>query len=155
MEKITKEQKSNEVLVMVNKNFCGSGSICSVFVCTEAEYLMLKRYNFYVSIVEQLGKHSEIEHESKKEYVYLLSKEKENVESFKKMEEKPYDILDDIKEQLEWIKESEYSYDEDDRVYRDEIYRKSKRFFELWKAKDFDTMFSEYKKDETIKTLYY
>lgn len=155
MEKITKEQKSNEVLVMINKNFCGSGSICSVFVCTEAEYLMLKRYNFNIYVVEELGKHSEVEYESKKEYVMFLGDKKRNIEAFKKLEEKPYNILKDIKDQLECMtdkEEADYSYDEDDKGYKEEVCEESSRFFELWKAKDFDTMFSEFKKNHTITT---
>lgn len=156
MEKITKEQKSNEVLVMINKNFCGSGSICSVFVCTEAEYLMLKRYNFNVYVVEELGKHSEVEYDSKKEYVLFLGDKKRNIEAFKKMKEKPFNLLADIKEQLEWMTEKEdnegYSYDEDDKACKDEFCKESSRFFELWKAKDFDTMFSEFKENHTIHT---
>lgn len=155
MKKITEEQKSNEVLVMINKNFHGYGSLCSVFVCTEAEYLMLKRYNFNIFVVEELGKHSEVEHTSKKEYVQLLSSEKENIEAFKKFKEKPFNLLEDIKERLEWMtdkEEADYSYDEDDKGYKDEVCKESSRFFELWKAKDFDTMFSEFKENHTIHT---
>lgn len=154
MKKITEEQKSNEVLVMINKNFCGSGSIGSVFVCTEAEYLMLKRYNFNVFVVEELGKHSEVEYTSKKEYVMLLGDKKRNIEAFKKFKEKPFNLLEDIKERLEWMtdEEEEYYYDADDKGCKDEICAESSRFLELWKAKDFDTMFSEFKKNHTITT---